>query len=88
MRAHRPFTTSLSVEERIARHRAFWRMEMMERPLLGAYAGGYTYPIIYDVADEGDFLTPAHFRPANRLLEQAVEFVLAGQAPVIKDSSG
>lgn len=31
---------------------------------------------------------PAQFHPANRLLEQAVEFVLAGQAPVIKDSSG
>ncbi len=31
---------------------------------------------------------PAQFWPANQLLEQAVEFVLAGQAPVIKDSSG
>jgi len=50
---------------KLARHRAFWSLEPAERPLLGAYTGGYTYPIIYDVAGEGDFLTPAHFgRPA------------------------
>jgi hypothetical protein len=51
--------------ERLARHRAFWSLEPADRPLLGAFTGGYTYPIIYDVAGEGDFLTPAHFgRPA------------------------
>ncbi len=58
-------TPPASVASKLARHRAFWSLEATDRPLLGAYAGGYTYPIIYDVAQEGDFLTPAHFaRPA------------------------
>jgi hypothetical protein len=52
------------IEVAIARNRAFWALEPMDRPLLGAYVGGYTYPIIYEVANEGDFLEPAHFRPA------------------------
>jgi len=50
--------------EMLARNRAFWSLEPADRPLLGAATTGYTYPIIYDVAQEGEFLTPAHFRPA------------------------
>jgi len=46
------------VQEMISRNLAFWRCNDVDRPLVGAYVGGYTHPIIYEVAQEGDWLRP------------------------------
>ncbi|MFH1571744.1 MAG: hypothetical protein ABIL09_27390 [Gemmatimonadota bacterium] len=52
-----------SIEARLARHRAFWRGDPVDRPLLGAYLGGYEVPDVYRVARDGDQLEPRHLRP-------------------------
>lgn len=42
----------------LARHRAFWRRDPVDRPLLGVYLGGYEVPDVYQVAADGTRLLP------------------------------
>lgn len=46
------------IQEMISRNLAFWRCDDVDHPLVGAYVGGYTHPVIYEVAQEGDWLRP------------------------------
>jgi hypothetical protein len=51
------------IQNKIARHLAFWNLADAEQPLVGAYVGSVTYPVIYEVARDGDWLEPAQLRP-------------------------
>ena len=56
----------------LARHRAFWRGEQTDRPLAGAYLGGYEVADVYLVAGDGDLLEPQQLVP-ERFLEVFVQ---------------
>jgi hypothetical protein len=47
----------------LARHLAFWRREQADRPLAGAYLGGYEVPDVYLAAQDGELLQPQHLVP-------------------------
>ena len=58
------------VQERFARHLAFWNLDDMDRPLLGATVDIDTAlmdPIIHEVADEGDILRPGQWLSLSHL---------------------
>lgn len=56
----------------LARHRAFCRGEQTDRPLAGAYLGGYEVADVYLVAGDGDLLEPQQLVP-ERFLEVFVQ---------------
>jgi hypothetical protein len=47
------------IQDVIERNAAFWRSAPVDRPLLGAYVGSYTSPLVYRIADDGDYLKPS-----------------------------
>lgn len=59
------------MRSRLARHRAFWRGDPVDRPLLGLYLGGYEVPDVYRVAADGDALQPGQLLPERFFEVQA-----------------
>jgi hypothetical protein len=47
----------------LQRHRAFWRLEDVDQPLVGVYLGGYLVNDIYQVAKEDSILLPDQMIP-------------------------
>src|SRR5512141_1833926 len=47
----------------LQRHRAFWRLEDVDQPLVGVYLGGYLVNDIYQVAKEDSVLLPDQMIP-------------------------